>query len=128
MMWEILMAQIREEIYNLLTSCGLFPKEQKVCHKGSRGTGELFYIDQHILNKSKTKQKNLAMVWIDNKKAYDMVQQSWIINCLKMYEILGINFIEKTIETWRVELTAGGKSLTEVKIQRGIFHGDALLP
>ena len=26
-----------------------------------------------------------------------------------------------------MELTAGGKSLIEVKIQRGIFHGDALL-
>ena len=27
-----------------------------------------------------------------------------------------INFIEKTMGTWRVELTAGGKSLTEAKI------------
>ena len=31
------------------------------------------------------------------------------------------------METQRVELTAGGKSLTETKIQRGIFQGDALL-
>ena len=36
-----------------------------------------------------------------------------------------IKFIEKTIETWRVELIA---SLAEVKIQRGIFQGDTLLP
>ncbi len=28
----------------------------------------------------------------------------------------------------RVELTAGGKSLAETKIQRGIFQGDALSP
>ena len=56
-----------------------------------------------------------------------MVPQSWIINCLKMYKILDevINFIMKT---WRVELTAGGKSLAEAKIQRGIFQGDALSP
>ena len=27
------------------------------------------------------------MAWIDSKKAYDMVPQSWIINCLKMYKI-----------------------------------------
>ena len=39
-----------------------------------------------------------------------------------------INFIEKTMKTWRVELTAGGKSLAETKIQRGIFQGDALSP
>ena len=69
------------------------------------------------------------MVWIDYKKAYDMVPQSWIINCIEMYRISDevINFIEKTMETWRVELTTGGKSLAEAKIQRGIFQGDALL-
>ena len=47
-----------------------------------------------------------------------------------MYKILHevINFIEKTMETWRVELTAGGKSSAETKIQRGIFQGDAQSP
>ena len=65
---EMLTAQIREEIYNSLTSHRLFPVEQKVCHKGSRGTAELLYVDQHILSESKTRQKNLAMAWIDYKK------------------------------------------------------------
>ena len=65
----------------------MFPEEQKGCRKGSRDTAELLYIDQHILNESKTKRKNVAMAWIDYKKAYDMVPQSWIINCLKMYKI-----------------------------------------
>ena len=32
------------------------------------------------------------------------------------------------MKTRRVELTAGGKSLAEAKIQRGIFLGDALSP
>ena len=39
-----------------------------------------------------------------------------------------INFIEKIMKNWRVELTAKGKSLAETKIQRGIFQGDALSP
>ena len=39
-----------------------------------------------------------------------------------------INFIEKTMKTWRVELTAGGRRLAEAKIQRSIFQGDALSP
>ena len=72
MMWKILTAQIREKIYNSLTSRGLFPGEQKGCRKGSRGTAELLYIDQHILNESKTRRKNLAMAWIDYKKTYDI--------------------------------------------------------
>ena len=54
-----------------------------------------------------------------------MVPQSWI-----MYKISGkvIKFIKKTMENWRVKLTAGGKSLAKVKIQRGIFQGDVLSP
>ena len=132
-MWKVLIAQIREEIYYSLSSCGLFPDEQKGCYKGSRGTAELLYIDQHIPNESKNRRKNLAMTWIDYKKAYDMVPQSWMINCLKMYKISHeiIDFIKKknkNMKNWRVELTAGGKSLVETKIQRGIIQGDALSP
>ena len=58
-MWKILTAQIMEKIYYSLTSHGLFPDERK----------------------------NLAMAWIDYKKAYDMIPQSWILHCLKMYKI-----------------------------------------
>ena len=123
-------AQIREEIYHSLTSCGLFSDEQKRCCKVSRGTEELLYIDQHILNERKTRQKNLAMALIDFKKAYDMVPRSWIINSLKMHKISDevINFIDKTMKTWRVKLTAGGRRLAEAKIQRGIFQVDTLSP
>ena len=32
------------------------------------------------------------------------------------------------MKTWRVELTRGRRSLAEIKIQRGIFQGDALSP
>ena len=105
-------------------------EEQKGCRKGSRGTAELLYIDQHILNESKTRRKHLAMAWIDNKKAYDMVPQSWTLLYIKMYKILQevIKFIEQTMKTRRVELTAGGRGIAETKIQRSIFKGDALSP
>ena len=41
-----------------------------------------------------------------------------------MYKISDevINFIEKAMKTWKVELTAGGRSF----VQRGIFQGDLL--
>ena len=59
-----------------------------------------------------------------------MVPQSWILHYLKIYKISPefINFIEQTMQTWRVELTAGGRSIAETKIQRGIFQGDARSP
>ena len=49
-----------------------------------------------------------------------MVPQSWIKLCLKIYKISHevISFIDKTMQTWRVELTAGGRRLAETKIQR----------
>ena len=49
-----------------------------------------------------------------------MVPQNWIIDCLKTFKISDkvIKFIENAMKNRRVELTTGGKSLTEVKIQR----------
>ena len=130
MIWKIFISQIRDEIYYSLTSRSLFPEEQKGCHKRSWRTAVLLYIAQHILSESKARRKNLAMAWIDYKKTFDMVPHSWIIECLKMYKILHEVkiFIEKTMKTWRVELTTGGKRLAETKIQRGIFQGDAWSP
>ena len=84
MMWKILTARIREDICYLLTNCSLFPEEQKECCKASRGTAELLYTDQHILNESKTRRKYVAMAKINYKKAYDMLLHSCIINSLIM--------------------------------------------
>ena len=37
-------------------------------------------------------------------------------------------FIEKNVESWRMELTAGDKIRAEVNIQRGIFQGNVISP
>ena len=37
-----------------------------------------------------------------------------------------INFIEKTMQTWRMELPVGGRSLAEIKTQREIFQEEEL--
>ena len=124
MMWKILTAQIREEVYYSLISHGIFPEEQKGYRKRTRGkggllyidhiyfTGGLLYIDQYILNESKTRRKNLPMAWIDYKKACDIVPQNWVLHCLKMYKIPDqvVQFIEKAMKTWRVEMIARSKS------------------
>ena len=109
MMWKILTAQIR-------------------CHKRTRRIGHLQYIDQLILKESKVKWKNIAMMGIDFKKAYDIVTQSWIVDCGKMYEISDkvIKFITEAMKDWKEELVR--KTLAEVKILRDIFQGDVLLP
>ena len=107
---------------------GLFPQEHKGWRKGTRVIGESLYSDQHILKESKTRCKNSAVSWIYYKKAYNMVPRSWIIDCLKIYKTSDevIKFSGETINNWRVDFKAGGKSLAEVKIQSGMFQGNAL--
>ena len=127
---KIQTAKIKEEIYYSLVCCELYLKEKKRCHWQTRGTGDLLYIDQHILQENKMRRKNIAITWIDYKKAYGMLPQTWIIESLKMYKISnkGINFIMEAMTNWKMKSTAGGKSLAEVKIQKSIFQGDSHLP
>ena len=67
-MWKIFTAQVREEIYYSLISRRWFAEEQRGYCKGTRRTVDLYFIDQRILKESKTRRKNVAMTWIDNKK------------------------------------------------------------
>ena len=100
MMWKIIMDQIREEIYDSLTDRGLFPEEKKGCCKWTRSRRELLYIDQHILNETKKRQKNLAMAWIEYN--CNMVRESWVLHYLKIYKIPKVvQFIEKKDGTWK---------------------------
>ena len=60
---------VTDEGRDILRSCGLFPEEQKGCHKQTRETGYLLYMGLQICNESKTKRKDLAIMWIDNENA-----------------------------------------------------------
>ena len=108
----------------------MFPEEKKVSRKGTRGTRKLLYIHQHHPQGVQKEMKNGVMAWIDCKKTYDIVPQNWIMTTLKCasYPTKSLNFIEKIMKNLSVEGTARGKNLVEVKIQRGVFQGEALLP
>ena len=128
MVWKIRTAQVMEKIFYSLISCRLFSEKQKGCRKGTRGTRELVFIDQHILIHTKRWRINRAMAWIDHKKSI-WHGPAKLDNRLSQ-NVRGIrwshNVYRDTMENWRLELTAGDISLTGVKIQRGIFQGDAL--
>ena len=67
--WKILTGIIAQETYTFLEQRSLLPEKQKGCRKGSRGTGDLLYIDRMLLQEVKRRNKNLAMAWIDYRKA-----------------------------------------------------------
>ena len=74
---------------------------------------DLLYRDQHNLKISW--RKDLVLTWIDNKKAYDNILQTSIIECLKMCDKI-ISFVANAVKNWKVELTAKGQTLAQVKI------------
>ena len=65
---------IAEVMYKHLE--GILPEEQKGCRRRRRGTEDQLLIDKAILNDCKRRHTNLAMAWIDYRKAYDMVPHS----------------------------------------------------
>ena len=74
-MRNLLTGVVADQIYGHLDQEKLLPEEQKVCGKGSRGTNDLLYIDRAAIKEVQSRNKNLAMAWIDFKKAY-MVRHS----------------------------------------------------
>ena len=78
LMWNLLTGVIADRIYAHLDQERFLPQEQKGYRKGSRGTNDLLYIDRAVIKEVKSRNKNLAMAWIDYKKTYDTVPHSWI--------------------------------------------------
>ena len=130
LMWKLLTVVIADQIYAHLDQEKLLPEEQKGCRKGSRATNDLLYIDKAVIKEVKSRNKNLAMAWIDYKKAFDMVPHSWIIECLDLFGVAKNikSLLVNSMEKCKVMLCSGDFELGEVEIKRGIFQGDSLSP
>ena len=107
----------------------MLPEEQKGCSKGSRETNDLRYIDTAVIKEVMSRNKNLAMAWIDYKKAY-MVPNSWITECLDLFGVAQNikSLLVNNMEKWKVMLCSGNSELGEVDIKKGIFQGYSLSP
>ncbi|XP_047498498.1 uncharacterized protein LOC125045337 [Penaeus chinensis] len=86
-MWKLFTSIISEEIYSHLGNNGLLPEEQKGCRKKSRGTKDKLLIAKVKTKNCKRWKVDLAMGWIDYKKAFDMIPHSWILRCLETLEM-----------------------------------------
>ena len=117
-MWKVLTGVISDQIHAHLDQEKLLPEEQKGCRKGSRGTKNLLYIDRAVIKEVKSRNKNLAMTWIDYKKAY-VVPHSWIIEYLDLFGVAeNIKSLPvKSMEKWKVVLCSGNSELGEVEIK-----------
>ena len=130
LMWKFLTVVKAEEMYDYLEQEKLLPEEQTGCRRGSRGTKDQLLIGKPVLKDCKKTHTNLSMAWIDYKSAYDFVSHSWINECMELFGIEDNvrNFLEKSIEQWKLSLTSNGEDLGEVDVKRGIFQRDSLSP
>ena len=69
LMWKLLTKIFADKIYDHLLMNWIFPYEKKECKKGARGTKEQLLIDKAVLKEVKRFRKNVAMKYIDYKKA-----------------------------------------------------------
>ena len=128
--WKLLTGIFYDEIYRHLEGQDLLPEEQKGCRRKSKGTGDLLFIDRIILKEVKSRKKHLSMVWIDYRKAYDLIPHSWLMECLAALKLSQNvqKLLKETMTSWRVEMTCRNEVIGEVRIRRGIFQGDVLSP
>ena len=129
LMWKLLTGVIADQIYAHLDQEKLLPEEQKGCRKGSRGINDLLYIDRAVIKEGKSGNKNLAMAWIDNKKAHDTVPHLWIVECLDLFGVPGNikSLLVNIIEKWKVMLCSGNSELGEVELSE-VFFKEILYP
>ena len=127
LMWKLLTGIISEDLYCFMENENLFPEEQKGCRRKSMGTKDQLVIDKAVLKDCRKRRKNLAMAWIDYKKAYDFIRHRWILECLTM---LGIaENVRKRLENmknWKLRLASNGLDLCEIDVNRDIFQGDSM--
>ena len=64
-----------------------------------------------ILKDCRKRHTNLAMAWIDYKKAYDFVPHSWISECMEMFGIAGDvrEFLQRSMVQWKLSSTSNGE-------------------
>ena len=86
--------------------------------------------DKAVVRNSRRRKTNLNVAWIDFRKAYDMMPQSWI---LKTLDLVGtaeniIELLKRSIQSWRTVLFYGKNKLGQVNIRRDLFQGESCHP
>ena len=113
LMWKLLTRIIADKIYDHLLMNSILPYEQKGCMIGARGTKDQLLIDKAVLKEVKRFRKNMAMVYIDYRKMYDMVAHSWI---LEVMEVTGaaknVGSMIRSMSNWCMVLNSDEKKQT----------------
>ena len=80
--------------------------EQAGAKKRLWGCTDQLLINRVVTNEAKKGRRNLSMIWLDYKKAYDSVPHAWIIEALRLAKIPDtiIAAVQHLISRWSMEL------------------------
>ena len=82
-MHKTLTSIVTERTYSILDANNVLPSEQKGCKKVSYGYKDQLWINKMLLENSHCSHRNLSAAWIDYRKVFDSVPQSWILKVLQ---------------------------------------------
>ena len=101
--FKILTSVITDRLYSHLEKEAIMTPEQRGGKKDCCGCKDQLMINNAILENCKKRKKNLSTAWIDYKKSFDSVPNSWILKCIQMYKIhpVLITFIEESMSQWK---------------------------
>ena len=107
-------------------------EEQAAGKRNSWGCNDQLLINKMIYEEVKENQRNLTTVWLDYKKAFDIVPHSWIVESLKLARVPDkiINAIAVPMTKWKTKIYIYGENKNletdEIGYNRGIIQGDTL--
>ena len=131
-MYKIYTTYLNTFLNDHLMSNNIITPEQAGGKQGVWRTTEQLLINKTIVSDAKPRRRNLFTVWLDYKKAFDLILHTWLIKALHYAKlpIQLINAIETISQYWytRVTLNSESQTLTTniIKFLKGIFQGDSL--
>jgi hypothetical protein len=93
--------------------------------RGTQGAKELAILNKNL---NRNYDNKLNTMWIDVKKAFDSIDHVYLMKTLKDLKLpeYVVNFVNKALKEWKIDLIFDRKSIGKVKIERGILQGDNL--
>ena len=120
-------------VYDHVTTNEILSLKQKGVRRKARGCKDQLPLDRVIIEDARKRRKNLSIMCIDYKKAYNSVPHLWLIAVLKLYKINThiINYITHTMKSWRTRIFLSHKNncieSTDITILQEIFQEDTVL-
>jgi len=96
----------------------------------NRSTIDQIFILRLILQKMREFNKEVHMIFIDVKKAYDCIHCESLMSILKQYGLLLklINLIKASAMNTEIKIQVGNSLSTAAQVKTGLRQGDALSP